>query len=52
MSNKSVTHVKVEMQQDTLRNDVIVQFLGNEVFCPMCEVWHENNTLCQMSWSD
>jgi hypothetical protein len=23
-----------------------------EVFCPMCEVMHENNTLCQMSWSD
>jgi hypothetical protein len=23
-----------------------------EVFCPMCEAWHENNTWCQMSWSD
>lgn len=21
------------------------------VFCPMCDVWHENNTMCQMPWS-
>lgn len=23
-----------------------------EVFCPMCEVWHQNNTFCQMSGND
>lgn len=22
--------------------------IGSEVYCPMCEDMHENNTLCQM----
>lgn len=30
------------------------QYIGLEqVFCPMCEIWHENNTLCQIpGWED
>jgi len=25
-----------------------VFFIGEEVYCPMCECLHENNTMCQM----
>ena len=28
------------------------RFNSGYVYCPMCEVVHENNTFCQMSWSD
>lgn len=24
-----------------------VQIIDNQVMCPMCEIWHENNTNCQ-----
>jgi hypothetical protein len=24
------------------------RFKGKEIFCPMCEVWHEDNSLCQV----
>ena len=47
MNATSVSHSYVQKQQDTLWNDVSIQFRGNEVFCPMCEVLHENNTNCQ-----
>lgn len=31
----------------TPRNGEVVQFKVDKIFCPMCEVTHENNTLCQ-----
>lgn len=52
MRNISVAYINEQMQDNTLRNDVLIEVIGNQVFCPMCEIWHENNTLCQMSWSD
>ncbi len=27
----------------------LIRFAGSTIFCPMCEDWHENNTLCQMN---
>jgi len=38
-------------QLDTALQDNVVIFRndGTEVFCPLCEIWHENNTFCQMS---
>jgi hypothetical protein len=47
MCNSSVAHDYAQKQQTLSTED-----RNNQVFCPMCELWHENNTLCQMSWSD
>lgn len=47
MNNQSLSHIYMQMQQETSWNDAKVQFKDNQVLCPMCEMWHENNTLCQ-----
>lgn len=38
-------------QLDTALQDTVTIFSidGTEVFCPMCEIWHENNSMCQAS---
>jgi len=28
-------------------NFELERFKKDQVFCPMCEIWHINNTLCQ-----
>jgi len=44
MHNQSVTHCYNEVQDP-------VRMTGKEkdIFCPMCEIWHENNSQCQRS---
>lgn len=37
----------VDTMQSPLWIDGTVQIKGDQVLCPMCEVWHENNTNCQ-----
>lgn len=49
MMKLSVAYIYEQKQDDTSRKDVIVQFKNNEVLCPMCEVWHDNNSLCQIN---
>jgi len=49
MFNVSIAHGYDQMQDSALWNDVIVQFKNNEVLCPMCEVWHDNNSMCQIN---
>lgn len=47
MNTRSVTHTYVQKQQAPTWIAGEVEFRGDEVLCPMCEVWHENNTNCQ-----
>jgi hypothetical protein len=46
MNKISVSHTYGKVQDNTSRNDVVVK--GNKVLCPMCSIWHENNSFCQM----
>ena len=35
--------------QEKLWEFELERFTGKgQVFCPICEIWHKNNTLCQM----
>jgi hypothetical protein len=43
MSKISVAHYSDVMQEYEL-----IRLNVSNVFCPMCEVWHENNTFCQI----
>lgn len=44
---------KNEVKQDTVQwNYELERFYKDSVFCPMCEVWHENNTWCQANLND
>lgn len=47
MITKSVSYCYTEKQDHWIWNNPVL-IKGNEVFCPMCEIWHENNSLCQM----
>lgn len=48
MNTNSVAYCYDQMQQDVSpRIGEVVLFRGTQVYCPMCEMWHENNTLCQ-----
>lgn len=48
MSQDSVAQNFEEMQLSSWIFEQ-VRFNGSDVFCPMCEIWHENNTNCQRS---
>ena len=45
MFNSIIAHTFAQNQESTSRIDEVVQ----NVFCPMCEVWHINDTQCQRS---
>jgi len=47
MMKKSVAPIIDQAQQDPLWTFELVRFKGDQVFCPMCEDWHLNNTNCQ-----
>lgn len=46
MNESIVTHV-VDQKQPLAWTDGLNWYKGEQVFCPMCEDWHENNTWCQ-----
>lgn len=48
MNDRSLMYVIVTKQYPLLRISR-EETKGNDVFCPMCEIWHENNTFCQMT---
>jgi len=53
--DKSIVNVNISFKQENDYSRIresIKSFGLSLVYCPMCEVLHENNTLCQMSWSD
>lgn len=43
----SIDTVTSEKQYDSLWNFELSRFKGDQVFCPMCEDWHINNSACQ-----
>lgn len=47
MNDANIAHSYVPAQDviETLFYD------NGDVFCPMCEIRHENNTYCQATWS-
>jgi hypothetical protein len=47
MNARTIAHNNVPMQDPISRNEVKITIVGNTVFCPMCEIWHENTTHCQ-----
>lgn len=47
MFTNSLIHYYIKNQETSLRIGEEIKFRGNEVFCPMCEVWHINNSECQ-----
>jgi len=48
MSANSICDPILESQQK-LSEFELERFTGKgQVFCPMCEEWHKNNSLCQM----
>ena len=50
MNGLSLAHVVAERQQPR-QMDNVVELKGSpevsDIFCPMCEVWHENASWCQ-----
>ncbi len=48
MNDRSLMYFIVTMQYLPLTISG-KEIKGNIVFCPICDEWHENNTLCQMS---
>jgi hypothetical protein len=48
MNARSVMYFNVTKQYPLLRINR-EEVKGDNVFCPMCDDWHENNTFCQMS---
>ena len=38
---------QVKEIQDASWIEATVRIVGDMVLCPMCEVWHENNSNCQ-----
>ena len=47
MNARSLMYL-VDTMQSPLWIDGSVVIKGDQVFCPMCEEWHKNNSLCQM----
>jgi len=47
MNARSLMYLLDTMQSPPLWIDGAVEINGDQVFCPMCEVWHLNNTNCQ-----
>lgn len=47
MFANSLDYIHNEMQQPSTWIYEGVIFIGNQVFCPMCDIQHENNTNCQ-----
>lgn len=47
MNAFSVAQTYEQTQDRSSRIGEVVQFKGNQILCPMCEDWHENNTNCQ-----
>ena len=54
MNERSIVAREEKLQQ--AGNDKLLDYIGmmfgeflskKQVFCPMCEIWHENNTWCQ-----
>lgn len=45
MSDTTISQSQTALQD----NATIFSIDEMEVFCPMCEIWHENNSMCQMS---
>jgi len=48
MNDSSLMYFIITMQYPPLMING-KEMKDNDVFCPMCNDWHENNTLCQMS---
>jgi hypothetical protein len=48
MNENSLYDLLDETQVASAWKHEVTRFSGSQVFCPMCEVWHQNNTLCQM----
>lgn len=48
MNARTIAPLGVVMQELQYYNGK-PQMDNGDVYCPMCEIWHENNTLCQMT---
>jgi len=51
MSDSSISY-SYEKKQLSMIESLNESSSADMVFCPMCEDMHENNSMCQMSWSD
>lgn len=47
MNNYSLYQFSALLQEDTVVKKRILPIEGLQVLCPMCEVWHRDNTNCQ-----
>lgn len=47
MLDMTISHADA-MMQDIQFNKFRMNGAVQEVFCPICEAWHENNSYCQM----
>lgn len=52
MADRNIQQRNNELQVTLKWNFEVMRFNGSDVFCPMCEDWHENNTYCQMPTTD
>jgi len=45
--NESIVTQVIEQKQPPATTDGLHWYKGEQIFCPMCEDWHENSTWCQ-----
>lgn len=43
----SLNHLSEINQEDNSYHYPVIKFKGDQVLCPMCEIWHINNSECQ-----
>jgi len=34
-------------EKQALKKDYFLPYRAEDIYCPMCEQWHEDNTLCK-----
>lgn len=47
METISLHQLVIETQS---RKDEFNRWNSTDIYCPMCEAWHENNTFCQANY--